>query len=376
MSMSGAVLSGAAASAATSDLKDFIPSSMDELDRHYRGFILGMVRKNGVPDQEAEDVVQYILERLDKTGALAQYDPEYLSEHQGRLVRTKFSTFLGAKVQLYCRGERGRIGKRAGHELLIMDAPVEDGTSLAELIGPPAACDDYSRLDAEEFIARMREQLAAVPPRSARDTCDLVALFDEVVAEWNQTGRFTYEGIQRRFGISGTTAGAWLSRLRRVLKQALGRPSVTIGGVALMLEEVAEAVKILRTRGGTAVAQPLRAAGHPLADAEKGWYHPFAKEEIKKFPSIAVEPGTKTRHEGHVKLAVIHRLERILAEVGAQVQVPDLGQPEPVSCPEPEPEPEVTPEEEFEAALWRYITDSAEMDRLKSLAQRAYAVPA
>lgn len=369
MSVSGAVLSGTAASAATSDLTDIIPASMDELDRHYRGFILGMVRKSGVPDQEAEDVVQYILERLDKTGALAQYDPHHLTEHQGRLVRTKFSTFLGAKVQLYCRGERGRIGKRAGHELLIMDAPVEDGTNLAELLGPAAACDDYSGLEAAEFIAAMREQLAAVPPRSSRDTCDLVSLFDELVAEITETGGFTYAGICKRFGISGTTAAAWLARLRRVMKQALGRPSVSIGGVSLMLEEVAAAVKILRERGGTAVAQPLRAAGHPLANAEKGWYHPFAKEEIKKFPSIAVEPGTRTRHEGHVKIAVIHRLERILAEVGAQV---------PVSVPSPRPEPEaepVTAEEEFEAALWRHITDSAEMDRLKALAQRAYAVP-
>ena len=67
----------------------------------------------------------------------------------------------------------------------------------------------------------MRAHLAAIPPRSARDTCDLVALFDELVTEIEQTGAFTYAGIQARFGVSGTTAGAWLSRLRKVLAPAL-----------------------------------------------------------------------------------------------------------------------------------------------------------
>ena len=88
--------SGALASAATSDRKDVIPASMDELARNYYDFILGMVRKHGIPDQEAADSVQYILERLEKTNVLGQFDPEYTSEHQGRTVRTRFSTFLGA----------------------------------------------------------------------------------------------------------------------------------------------------------------------------------------------------------------------------------------------------------------------------------------
>ena len=41
--------------------------------------------------------------------------------------------------------------------------------------------------------------------------------------------------------------------------------------------------------------------------------------------------------------------------------------------PEPDPEP-LTPEEEFEAALWRHVRDVADLDRIKALAQRAYAV--
>jgi DNA-directed RNA polymerase specialized sigma24 family protein len=362
--MGSVAVSGAAAS----DQQDVIPSDMGELAANYYDLILGMVRKAGIPDQDAPDSAQYILERLARTDVIGQFDPEHVTVHQGKAVRTRFSTFLGAKVLLYCRGERGRLGRRASHELQILDAPSADGDPLAGLLG--SACDDYSRLDAAEFTARMRERLAAVPPRSSRDTCDLVALFDELVAEVAETGGYSYAGIQARFGISGTTAGAWLSRLRAVLGSALGRPAVTVGGVTLTHEQAAQAVKALREAPGPMVAQPLRKAGHPLAQAEKGWYHPFAAEEIRKYPSLAVEPGTHRKPAGHVKIAVIHRLERILAEAGQPV--PEI--PAPRSAPDDEPEKPVTPEEEFEARLWRYIRDAGEMDELKALARRAFAV--
>lgn len=359
---------GALVPAATSDRQDVIPASMDELARHYHDFILGMVRKHGIPDQEAGDSVQYILERLSKKNILGEYDPEYVSEHQGRKVRTRFSTFLGAKVILYCMGERGRILRRSSHELPVIDAA--EGDSLSALFGPVRAgsCDDYSALEAQEFITRMRKHLAAIPPRSARDTCDLVALFDELVTETEQTGGFSYAGIQARFGVSGTTAGAWLSRLRKVLSPALGRQVTVIGGVALTTDEVAAAVQVLRAAPGIMVAQPLAKAGHPLAGAEKRWYHPFAKAEMKKFPSLVAAPGTHAKPAGNVKAAVLHRLERILSEAGTPVPVP----PVPVPA-EPDPEPP-TPEEEFEAAMWRGVRDVADLERVKALAQRAYAV--
>jgi hypothetical protein len=343
---------------------------MDELVRHYYDFILGMVRKQGIPDQEAEDAVQYILGQLGKTGAIGQFDPAHVTEHQGRLVRTRFSTFLGAKVILYCRGERGRLSRRAGHELLILDRPEDgdDGTGLPVLLGSlGAACDDYSSLEAEEFVTRMRAHLASVPPRSARDTCDLAALFDELVHEVSETGGFTYAGIQARFGISGTTAGAWLSRLRTVLRCALGRPAVTVGGVSLTMDEAASALKVLREAKGVMVRQPLERAGHPLAGAERGWYHSFAREEIRRFPGLAAIPGTHRKPAGHVKEAVMHRFERILAEAGMRLPAPE---------PAPVPDQQVTPEEEFEARLWRYIRDVAEMDELKALARRAFSVSA
>lgn len=351
--------------------QDFIPADMDELARHYYNLIIGMVRKSGIPDQDAPDAAQYILERLAKTDVIGQFDPGHVTVYQGKPVKTRFSTFLGAKVLLYCRGERSRVGKRASHELLVLDRPADDenGSSLAAVLGSFAvACDDYSALESGEFIAQLRARLAAIPPRSGRDTCDLAALFDEIVHEISETGEYSYAGIQARFGISGTTAGAWLSRLRSVLRQFLGRPLAVIGGTALTAVQISAALEILRESPGIMVAQPLRKAGHPLSQAEQGWYHGFAREEIKKFPALAVEPGTHRKPAGHVKSAVIHRLERILAEAGAAVPVAQVPGPSPA----PDPEP-VTPEDEFEAALWRHIRAAEDVDRLKELARRAYA---
>jgi hypothetical protein len=359
-------------SAATSGRTDIIPDSMDELARVYFGFILGMVRKAGIPDQDAEDSVQYILQQLGiAPSVIDQFNPEHVTEHQGRLVKTRFSTFLGRKVLLYCRGEGDRLRKRSGRELPIVDATTQDGTSLVDLIGATAVWDDYSRLDAADCIALMRSHLVAIPPRSDRDTCDLVALFDEMMAEVEQNGLYTYAGIQARFGISGTTAGSWLSRLRLHLSLALGRPPVTIGGVSLTYDEIAVALKILREAKGIMVAQPLAKAGHPLAKAAKGWYHPFSRDEIRKFPALAIGPGTHRKPAGHVKEAVMHRLERILAKaavLASEVTVPEIPA---LSLPEPEP---VTPEEEFECALWHGVRDAADLERVKALAKSVYAV--
>lgn len=366
--------------AAASD-QDFIPADMAELAEHYYDFIRGMVRKAGISDQDAQDSVQYILERLEVTGAIGQYDPEHVVMHQGQPRKSRFSTFLGAKVLFYCRGERGRVTRRDSHELKILDAPayeLSDGQAaghLGELLGA-AVLDDYSVLESAEVIRAMRSKLAAVPPRSARDKCDLVALFDEIVAEIERDGGYSYAGLRARFGISGTTAGAWLSRLRSVLSAELGRPLVTVGGVPLTAEQVAAAVKVLREAPGIMVAQPLARAGHPLSEAAKRWYHPFSAEEIKKYPHLAIEPGTHRKPAGHVKTAVIHRLERILAEAGQQAPDPQIPAPRrPAPC-ESGDEPEITLEEEFEALLWRGIHDPAELEQVKAMARRVYAVSA
>jgi hypothetical protein len=87
------------------------------------------------------------------------------------------------------------------------------------------------------------------------------------------------------------------------------------GGVAAIhvnAENLASAISILNAAKSTNVKPPLAKAGHPLADMD---YMAIAKEELAAHPELAVPSGTKAKHVGKVKLAVLHHLAAKLAEV-------------------------------------------------------------
>ncbi len=90
---------------------------------------------------------------------------------------------------------------------------------------------------------------------------------------------------------------------------------VEVGGVLVSAEELASAISILKKNSTwTAVKQPLAAQGHPLAAMD---YHAVADAELQAHPELKLSPGTKSKHEGRVKVAVLHHLEAKLAELTA-----------------------------------------------------------
>jgi hypothetical protein len=326
-----------------------VPSSPEEFIRDYRDYVVSLVKRFGIPAQEAEDVANDILLRQLQLDILHMYNPDHAVTHQGVTKKVTFRAFLSARVSLYCRGKRDVLQRRAGRELLICDTAVdESGTSWLDVFGG-AEWDDYSHLDAEEFLTRMRSHLARVPRRSLADSCDLVALFDELVREVRENGGISTDAVRTRFGISDTTATAWIGRLRRIMGSA-GRElpppeSYEVGGLQLTPAEIREAVEALRKAKGIMVRQPLASAGHRLASApDAKWYLPFAKEEIKAFPELEIDPQTHKKPAGHVKLAVLHRLERMLGLV--EVSAPAAPPEEPVLGPVQIPEI-------IEARLWQ-----------------------
>jgi hypothetical protein len=341
-----------------------VPSSPEEFVRLYRDYVVHLVRKLGVPDQDCEDVANDILEkelkarnRLDQeVGILALYDPDFEVEFQGERKKVTFRAFLSARVARRVRGKRETIQRRAGRELLICDTAVSDGQSWIDLFGG-SVTDDYSHLDAEEWLAAMRDRLARVPRSSPSDSCDLIALFDELVSQIKRTGAIDRAAVQARFDVADTTVTNWLSRLRGIMGAVpgteLAQPeSRVIGGVTLTMADIRTALNVLREAPGIMVRQPLAKAGHPLALAEAGWYHPFSKEEIKAFPEIAIDPQTHRKPAGHVKLAVIHRLERMLGLLMAE-------------APAPEPEEPLTEWELTEARLWSAgLKDTSVLDEI------------
>lgn len=341
-----------------------VPADAGELVKQYRDLIRRLVIKRGVPAQDADDATQFILTRMIERNVLGMYDPS----------KGTFRNFVCAQASVYANGQRDKVLRKATRELLIADSPVDGedgGTSWADTFGGLAACDDYSYIDAEEWVTRMRAHLASIPPRSLDDACDLVAVFDELLREIHVHGQYSRDELCARFSIGATTAAAWITRLREIMAGAGdGLPSVPVqhevGGVVLTLADIRSAIKILREARGIMVRQPLAKAGHPLGSApDVRWYHPFSKAERKAYPdAVEVDPQTHQAPADHVKRAVIHGLERMLGIALAD-------EPAPV---EAAPEPEATPVDEFEATMWRYIKDAQEMDRVLALARRAFAV--
>jgi hypothetical protein len=358
-----------------------VPASYDELALRYRDYVIRLVRKQGIPPQDAEDAADDILlsemtarnRAGEPVGILALYDPSHTAEHQGVTKAVSFKAFLSARVALRCRGRRDAIQRRAAREIPASGPAGDRPESWMELFGPQA-WDDYSHLDAEEFTTRMRELLARQPRRSPTDSCDLVALFDELSRQVHEHGFISNAKVGQRFGIGDTTVTAWLARLRQIMRRAgdaLPAPeSLVIGGVKLTLADIHSAVRILKEAKGIMVRQPLERAGHPLAQAGKGWYHPFSKEEIASFPEIAIDPQTHRKPAGHVKIAVLHRLERMLGAAMAETPAPRE------VVPDPEPDPDPTPEEILEARLWSAgIPNAAVLERVKAVVAEYACAP-
>lgn len=329
----------------------------------------------GVSPQDAEDVASTIMARLVEADIIGMYDSAHVSSHTGSPV--SFRSFFQANVSVRVRGQRDKLNRLAGHESLICDAPAEDGTSWIDLFGG-SWWDDYSHLDAAEFVSRMRTWLALQPPRTDQDRCDLVGLFDEMVREIETEGKVSYPEIQQRFGVGYTTARVYVGRVRKLLEAGIDcgvmSRTWTIGGVTLDITELRQAVTILRGCMSTAVRQPLARAGHPLGSApEPKWYHPFAQDELAVYPELKHSGGSKAQHFGHVKTAVLHRMERLLAEV----RQPAAETPEPAPAPllrvippprvAPDEDP-LTPAEELESILWMLQADAPTVTRALALA--------
>lgn len=81
---------------------------------------------------------------------------------------------------------------------------------------------------------------------------------------------------------------------------------VDVGGVAVTKDEIKSAIAHLQAAQSTNVKGPLKSKGHPLAAMD---YMGISKAELAKHPELKVSAGTKQKHVGQVKLAVLHHLQ-------------------------------------------------------------------
>lgn len=290
------------------------PSGPDEMFRKYFGYTRKIVAGTpGIPAQDVEDVAMEIMTRLVERDVLGMFDRDMRFCHDGREIKARFRTFVTAQIKLYVKGQRDKLGRHRKHELAILDAPPpgeEDagGMTLADLFS--AGEDDVSHVDAAEWVRQARSFLATVPKRSDRDACDLVALFDELVAQAVTTGEVRVAETAARLGVSASATGRWMDWLRKNLRQqAVMQRRVTIGGEVYTLAHVRQATSLLRAvKGQPHVKQPLERASNPLWRMD---YHKIARAERAMFPELKLPPGDHHQPAPHVLNAVVHHLERV-----------------------------------------------------------------
>lgn len=197
------------------------PASYDIFFKQYYGYVVRMVRKLGISEQDKEDVASAILIHCLRRDIISMFDSNIVIEHRGQRYQARFQSFLNSWVVAYVRHHREQYGLMAHREPLVCDAPVGDGSSTMIDVYGPQQVDDYSYLEEEELVASMRAHLVTVPRRSKQDVCDLPLLFDAVVAQVRTQGRIDAKALTDIFGVSPTAIHSWLGLMRIHVRDAL-----------------------------------------------------------------------------------------------------------------------------------------------------------
>lgn len=211
------------------------PPDYAALFQIYYPYIVNLVAKNGIDDNNKEDVASDILMRLIEHDFLADFDPDLVFEYEGQPRPARFKSFLARIVYKYVRGYYDKQKRLAAREIQICDNTIGDsdqqhgmrsGGSWIDLFGPANAdfSDDVIEMIGEEQDSGwLRTWLSTRERRSSHDRCDLVELFDAVRAQVLSTGFYNIADLEKQFSLSTTTMYTWLWWLKSNVAAAYGR---------------------------------------------------------------------------------------------------------------------------------------------------------
>ncbi len=346
------------------------PADSEELFERDGPYVTGLVRKLLGPDKrlvDVEDIAADIMEKLVEKDVVGMYDPAVVSSHNGRPVTWK--AFLSAQVAIRVRGKREQLHRNRSRELLLLDNPSEYHGMWEDRFGPQV-WDEYSVLAPDEDqYQRLREWLATQP--SVPGPCSLLALFDELTERVRNGESISPTAVKRRFGLTMAEATGYLDQLKSALRELPSAPEprlFELDGYTLSAVQLRAAADALKSVRGNRVAPALAAIGHPLATAGTRWYIALGRKEVSEHPECKVVQGTHgTFHNDQTKVAIIHRLERLLATVDEEPELPG---------PPPAPEPDLTEREKLESQLWGISgadLSAKQMDAILDTVERVYA---
>lgn len=207
---------------------DVVPTSFEELYRHYFTYVVKYVIALGIDPQNAEDVAQTVLTKFFEKDALSDYDPDKYIETHGRTRKAMFGTFLSGFVRLYVMHYRDRqwvLQKREGTSLdTTLTSNEANGVPIGGVEGArydwagPSHTEEYEDLHFIELVTGIRSHLASVPARNAQDQCNMVDFFNAVLQQTYDHGKIDTAALVEQFGVSKTSIQNWLKRLRNEVR--------------------------------------------------------------------------------------------------------------------------------------------------------------
>lgn len=220
------------------------PSDYAALFKTYFPYMVNLVSRNGIDDNNKEDVASDILKHFIDTDIINQFNPDLVFEYEGTPRPARFKSFLSRKVFNYCKGYRDKQKRLAAREIQICDIHLSEDESSAghktrgvgsvtagswaDVYGPPNPDHAHHVIELvgeEQDAQRLRAWLYGQPRRSSHDRCDLVELFDAVRKQVLATGEYNIAELQEIFDLSTTTMHTWVWWLKSNVAQYYGRPS-------------------------------------------------------------------------------------------------------------------------------------------------------
>jgi hypothetical protein len=344
------------------------PADEEELYRRDGLYVRRLVAKliGEARPQDIEDVAADIMEKLVARNVISMYNPGYISEHNGRPVTWR--AFLSNQVAVRVRGKREQLGRRGSRELLIADQPGPDGTTTWAETHGSVHYDEYPALSDVRVYHQLRDYLVLQPPDPG--PLPLLELLDSLLTLVREGKKPSRAAVARQFKVTSSQVAVRMRDLKTALKEAAAMkpPVFKFGEYELTASQVQDAALALRESKGNRVAPALAAVQSPLADAGTRWFIKFGAQELKKHPELKRDKGTHTQggHGSQTKDAIVHRLERVLAEAGTPL-------PAHLTAPAPdEPEAPPSPSEQMEAKLWQAGLNAEQVAYLVEFAEQVY----
>lgn len=186
-----------------------IPTSEAEVFERYFPHVKFLVARSGIRKDNVEDYAMALMLKFVEKDVLSDYDPERLSEFEGKPRTANFKTFLSGFVSSYLRHFHERDIINAQRSAISTDVPMGENQDIPFLdyLGYSVP-DDTEQVEVAELLRNVRSDLSQAKGKSH------VLLFDMILLQVTEHGKIDVPELAELFGVSRATVHNWLRKVR------------------------------------------------------------------------------------------------------------------------------------------------------------------